>query len=113
MESKKSKYENILKELAEIETSSQAAMQGISDEKKALAEEARQKQEAFDEELDRKTGEQIAGIRAEYARESDAEIEKIRTESEAAMTILREKYEKHMDARAEEIARGILAGESL
>lgn len=108
-----SKYENILKELVDIEAASQAAMQGVSDEKKALAEEVRQKQEAFDAELDRKTEETIAGIRADHTRDGDAEIEKIRAESEAAMTVLREEYEKHMDVRAEEIVRGILEGDSL
>ena len=108
-----SKYEKILKELAEIEAAAQTAMQGVSDEKKTLTEEARLKREAYDAELDRKTEETIAGIRAEHARESDAEIARIQEESEAAMTVLRERYEKHMDMRAEEIVRGILAGESL
>ena len=105
-----SKHEKILKELADIDAASQAAMQGVSDEKKALEEEARQKEAAYDAEQDKKAEEKIEEIRAEYVRESDAEIEKIRTESEAAMTILREKYEKQMDARAEEIVRGILSG---
>ena len=36
-----SKYEKILKELAEIEAAAQTAMQGVSDEKKTLTEEAR------------------------------------------------------------------------
>ena len=108
-----SKYESVLRELIDIEAASREVLQGASDEKRTLMEEARQKQEAFDAELDQKTDEEIAAIRAAFAKESDAEIAKIRAESEAAMAVLREKYEKQMDARAEEIVRGILAGGEL
>ncbi|MGX8728019.1 MAG: hypothetical protein ACSW75_00460 [Lachnospiraceae bacterium] len=107
------KYESVLRELIDIEAASREVLQGASDEQKALAEEARRKQEAFDAEIDRKTEDEIAAIRAAFAKESDEEIAKIRAESEASMAVLREKYEQQMDARAEEIVRGILAGGEL
>ena len=107
------KYESVLRELIDIEAASREVLQGASDEKKALMEEARRKQEAFDAEIDRKTEDEISAIRAAFAKESDEEIAKIRAESEASMAVLREKYEQQMDARAEEIVRGILAGGEL
>ena len=74
--------EQILNKLSEIEATANAIMQDAARQKKALSEEAEKQTREFDAALEKETGTEIQKIREDLAREKDARINELRTETE-------------------------------
>ena len=78
--------EQILNKLSEIEATANAIMQDAARQKQALSEEAEKQIKDFDASLETKTSAEIQKIREDLAREKDARITQLRTETEGDLT---------------------------
>ena len=68
-------------------------MQDAARQKKALSEEAEKQTREFDAALEKETGTEIQKIREDLAREKDARINELRTETEDQLSRLDAYYE--------------------
>ncbi len=85
--------EQILNKLSEIEATANAIMQDAAKQKQALSEEAEKQTKEFDASVEKETGTEIQKIREDLAREKDARINELRTETEDQLSRLDAYYE--------------------
>ena len=92
--------EQILNKLSEIEATANAIMQDASRQKQALSKE-------FDATVEKETGTEIRKIREDLAREKDARINELRTETEDQLSRLDAYYEAHHEDLCKELFQKI------
>lgn len=99
--------EQILNKLSEIEATANAIMQYAARQKKALSEEAEKQTREFDAALEKETGTEIQKIREDLAREKDARINELRTETEDQLSRLDAYYEANHESLCSELFQKI------
>lgn len=99
--------EQILNKLSEIEATANAIMQDAARQKQALSEEAEKQTKDFDASLDTETSTEIQKIREDLAREKDARITQLRTETEDQLSRLDAYYEANHGTLCKELFQKI------
>lgn len=99
--------EQILNKLSEIEATANAIMQDAARQKKALSEEAEKQTKEFDASLEKETSDEIRKIREDLAREKDARINELRTETEDQLSRLDAYYEANHESLCSELFQKI------
>ena len=92
--------DTIVNQISEIETAAVKIMNESALQKKELEEEAKQRMEAYDAEVDQKTAEQIEGIRAKLDAEAEKELSSLREAAGKTILNLENEYAKNHEALA-------------
>lgn len=99
--------EQILNKLSEIEATANAIMQDAARQKKALSEEAEKQTREFDAHLKKKPAPRSRRSSEDLAREKDARINELRTETEDQLSRLDAYYEANHESLCSELFQKI------
>ena len=98
------RMDTIVNKISEIETAAVKIMNESALQKKELDEESKQRMDAYDADVDKKTEAKLADIRASLEKEKQAELSSLK--EAAARTVLN--LEKEYAENHETLAAGIL-----
>ena len=98
------RMDTIVNKISEIETAAVKIMNESALQKKELDEESKQRMDAYDADVDKKTEEKLADIRASLENQKKAELSSLK--EAAARTIMT--LEKEYSENHETLAAGIL-----
>lgn len=102
--------EQVLNKLSEIETTANYIMEQAADKKQDLTAQMEEQCRQFDEEMDARTADQVAKIRAQLEKDKDQELSRLRRETEEAFASMDAYYAQNHDQLVQEIYHKILEG---
>lgn len=99
--------DSIVKKLSEIESAAAAIVRHAEEQKEVLDHEFREKQNQFDEELEKKTMEKINEIRSELEKTTSSLLDEQSGENNDSIALLKQQYEINHTKYAKDILKRI------
>jgi len=102
--------DTIIKQLSEIEAAAASVMNEANARKKAFAEEIMVKTTAFDQELDKKTDEQLRILRTNMETALAGKLEKQKQYVDCLLQRMEKNYDDHHSEYAARLFRSLIEG---
>ena len=100
--------DKLFDQLSDIENSASGIMEEANRRKAAFAREMEEKTKAFDQELEKETGERIRQVREAMEREKIRKLQEQKENSEKLLAQMERNYEEYGDQYAEELFRDMI-----
>lgn len=100
--------DSVIDQLAEIESTAEAIVDHAEQEKREIEKRIQMERNQFDQDLETKTQERLAAIRAEAQDKTDRILNEQRQKNHSMLDNLQKEYEENHEAYAREIVKHII-----